>query len=411
MNADYQSGIHQLRKALPFLKKIALIKGKQNILYKSKDWNLIKDLKTIKTLWESMNPAPINLSGVRFIVRRATYERFIASAKGKSHLIGVRNAKYIALVWIEEDGIIPFTTRELSRFLGALMINKPYYYRNCPSKPVKRRDKIETTSKTSEVPFTARLMAHYRAQESKREKPLIIDPYASSLAGDLENYLNTHIRHSLMDYPIVRSLYVEEKLLIPWCKNNTTSQIVILGSGLTSRPYRFKSLSANNHTVFEIDFPDIIRYKEKILENETPLTILKRIGADLSNPYWIEKLKAKGFLHEVPTYWTLEGLVYYLEMDTVSSLLRELNRLSPKGSKVFLDVLQHSRWLKSDDPLYLNTVESFTKHFKWGLDIREVPKFLSNLGWEVSCSFADDHASGKDVGQKAMIFVQGNRQA
>ncbi len=39
-------------------------------------------------------------------------------------------------------------------------------------------------SEGSEVPFTARLLAHYRALESKGDSPLLIDPFAERLAGD-----------------------------------------------------------------------------------------------------------------------------------------------------------------------------------------------------------------------------------
>ena len=42
------------------------------------------------------------------------------------------------------------------------------------------------------IPFTARLMAYYRAQENKNDHPLIIDPYAERFAGDLTSYVDKH---------------------------------------------------------------------------------------------------------------------------------------------------------------------------------------------------------------------------
>jgi hypothetical protein len=69
--------------------------------------------------------------------------------------------------------------------------------------------------------------------------------------------------------------------------------------------------------------------------------------------------------------------------------------------------MQRSRWLNSSEPLFNSHIESFTKHFKWGLDIKQVPQFFGNFGWEIECFFADDHAKGRDVGYKAMIFVHG----
>ena len=69
--------------------------------------------------------------------------------------------------------------------------------------------------------------------------------------------------------------------------------------------------------------------------------------------------------------------------------------------------MQRSRWFESDEPLFENMKDPFSRHFKWGIDIKIVPTFLLSAGWDVSCFFADDYDQGRDVGQKAMIFVQG----
>ncbi|MDF1540135.1 MAG: class I SAM-dependent methyltransferase, partial [Candidatus Thorarchaeota archaeon] len=101
------------------------------------------------------------------------------------------------------------------------------------------------------VPFTARLIAHYRAQESKRENPLIIDPYAERLAGDLQFYAKDHKRTAGSgDYAIVRAHYVENRLRESW---DEYLQIVILGAGLDTRAYRFSPLKGDN-TIIEIDY-------------------------------------------------------------------------------------------------------------------------------------------------------------
>ena len=163
------------------------------------------------------------------------------------------------------------------------------------------------------VPFTARLMAYYRAQERKRETPLIVDPFAERLAGDLTAYLEKHKRYSEMDYSLVRAYYIENKLLTPWCHIHKQSQIVLLGAGLDTRAYRFNPLKTHSHTIFEIDFPVINRYKDEILTGEPPLCKLVRISADLTKPEWTNLLETSGFSNDIPTFWVLEGLVYYME--------------------------------------------------------------------------------------------------
>ncbi len=258
------------------------------------------------------------------------------------------------------------------------------------------------------IPFTARLMAYYRAQENKRDIPLIIDPLAERLAGDMTSYIKEHIRYSEMDYPLVRSYYIEENLLTSWCNKYLKSQIVLLGAGLDTRAYRFKPLQTNTHIIFEIDFPTIIQYKEEILRDEQPLCSLVRLSVDLTNPDWTSYLIKSGFSSDIPTFWVLEGLVYYMEQEIVASLLTKIAEISTDNSQIFVDILQASRWVPF--PIALNGIlTGFPKYFKWGLDIKAVPSFFASTGWNVSCSFADDYDKGRNVGQKGMIYIYGVR--
>ena len=259
-----------------------------------------------------------------------------------------------------------------------------------------------TDYENTTVPFTARLMAYYRAQEYKNNSPLIVDPFAERLAGDMTLYANKHkFIAARGDYPLVRSFYIEENLLSPWCNTKKKSQIVLMGAGLDTRAYRFKPLQTNEHTIFELDFSTIIDYKEKILKNEKPLCDLIRISTDLSNPDWTSHLIKYGFSTDTPTFWVLEGVVYYIEQEVVVSLLNEAAAISVEKSQIFVDVCV---------PVLAELVFGpFTRHFKWGLEKKDVPSFFKTVGWNVSCSYADDHDQGRDVGQRGLMFVQGLR--
>jgi methyltransferase (TIGR00027 family) len=258
----------------------------------------------------------------------------------------------------------------------------------------------ETNNDKTNVSFTARLMAYYRAQEYKNDSPLIIDPFAEQLAGDMTSYADKHkFIVGKGDYPLVRSYYIEKKLLTSWCNTITNSQIVLLGAGLDTRAYRFKPLQINKHTIFEIDFPTLINYKEMTLKKEKPICDLVRISADLSDAEWSSRLLKNGFSVEIPTFWVLEGLVYYMEQKKVVFLLEKIAEMSTKNSQIFVDLCV---------PILSELVFGpFTKHFRWGLEKKTVPAFFANAGWNVSCSYADDHDQGRDVGQRGLIFVHG----
>jgi methyltransferase (TIGR00027 family) len=266
------------------------------------------------------------------------------------------------------------------------------------------RVKLQESRKLNEdnapVTFTARLMAYYRALEVKHDHPLVVDPFAERLAGDLTSYFSKHRRYTEMDYPLVRASYLEKNLLTPWCNTQTKSQIVLLGAGLDTRAYRFKPLQTNIHTLFEIDFPSVIHYKEELLQTEKPLCDIIRVSADLSKFDWIADL-IKGGFSNIPTFWILEGLIYYMEKDAVTTLLSTMSMISAGNSQLFVDTCIPG--------LAEAKVGPFSKHFKWGLDKKDIQPFFAATGWTVSWSYADDHDEGRDVGQKGLIFVQGVR--
>jgi len=446
---NYKKIALKLIQDLPFITSIAIVKRKGRLLFSTDNWNIKADLSRIIDAWKSNNIRSIKVSGLKYSIINITNEKIIAtSTKGKGHIVGAKDDKHKIIVHIEPDGLIIFAYLEMLKILSYFRKKKTHIkkkeklgQRKEIGKKFSSFQKFEKEKKfnidkvlenksylkqdildeNAGIPFTARLMAHYRYQESKRENPLLIDPFAKKLAGNLTSYLKNHIRYSEMDYPIIRSHYIEDKLIIPWCKKNEKSQIVLLGAGLDTRAYRLKSLQTNTHTIFEVDFPTIIKYKKEHLREKKPLCNLIRISTDLSNPIWISHLIEKNFIQDVPTFWILEGLVYYIEKQDAKTLIREIAKLSMEKSEIFVDIMQISRWSSIlienesnnaserdiDRSLKNFIANPYSKHLKWGIDIKNIPSFFLDLGWNVSCSWADEHDQGRDVGQKGMIFVEG----
>ncbi|MFW9915631.1 MAG: class I SAM-dependent methyltransferase [Candidatus Thorarchaeota archaeon] len=269
-------------------------------------------------------------------------------------------------------------------------------------KQPKTQKKQKIDDKKAVLPFTARLMAYYRAQEHKRDCPLIVDPFAERLAGDMTSYVEKHRHFSESDYPIIRSYYIENNLLSSWCKTQAESQIILLGAGLDTRAYRFQPLQANSHTVFELDFALVNHYKEEILKEDQPLCELVRVAANLSNPEWSFQLIKSGFSSDTPTFWVLEGLIYYMDQKAGITLLKRAAEISAANSQIFVDICVPGLAELDFGP--------FARHFKWGLEKKAVQSFFANTGWDVSCSFADEYDQGRDVGQRGLIFIHGTRR-
>ncbi|MEA2070154.1 MAG: class I SAM-dependent methyltransferase [Asgard group archaeon] len=252
------------------------------------------------------------------------------------------------------------------------------------------------------IPYTSRLMAYYRSLEMKKTTPLINDPYAERLAGDMSDYISQHPHFSRMDYPIVRAAYVEEQLLIPWLTNYPAGQIILLGAGLDTKVYRLEVLQ-KSHTFFEIDLPKVIRYKEIVLKEATPNCKLYHIASDLGSKNWFRKLLQTGFSQNKPTFWSIEGLAYYLKKKTFESIMEKISSLNSSNNELFVDLCI---------PAYAElNFGTFTKNFQWGIKIADIHAYFEKFNWDIECNYADTFDQGRDVGQRGLIFVHAFRES
>ena len=418
MPIDYNYIVSKFKENLPFVNHVLIITDKDQFLYIPEEIDDKEEINTLLSCWRSLKRQKFLFNGIYYLTRTCEGKRFIASStSGTGHIVGVRLDDVIMLALIEPDGIIPFTTVEMIKAIASFKTRPQYLDKNTQLGIYQKKinsinsskdlEEDKTNKKETDISFTARLMAYYRAQESERDSPLINDPFAKDLAGDLTSYFKKHVRISEMDYPIVRSYFIEENLLKPWCSSKQKSQIVILGAGLDTRAYRFEPFKLNENSIFEIDFPPLIRYKEEKLNKFKPYCELKRLSLDLSTTNWKENLIKGGFSRDLPTFWILEGLVYYIEQEKFQNLLKQIASISTEDSQIFVDLMHSSRWF----PFYVKdfSEDPYTRHIKWGININHVESFFEASGWKATYSWADDHDQGRNIGQKAMIFIHGTK--
>lgn len=163
------------------------------------------------------------------------------------------------------------------------------------------------------VSATARSVAGMRAKETaKGADALIQDPYAELLAGPASDSWIEKIPEDkalfLIDLLAVRTKYIDAHITSLLTAADGPKQVVILGSGLDTRPYRLDAFSGV--TTFQVDFAEVHSYKNELLAsvNAVPKGVLVSVGADLALPDWVNKLKACGFNQDERTFWLVEGL-------------------------------------------------------------------------------------------------------
>lgn len=212
----------------------------------------------------------------------------------------------------------------------------------------------DTWDLSSSVGATATMVAVGRAVASRgngTDRPLISDPYAEPLVravgvdvfsklasgelspadfddGEAEDGATMLSRMS--DNMAVRTRFFDEFFLQAAAAG--IRQAVILASGLDARAYRLDWPAGT--TVFEIDQPDVIEFKTRVLaaQGAEPAADRRPVAVDLRDD-WPAALRAAGFDPAAPTAWSAEGLLAYLPADDQDRLLDTVTALSAPGSR------------------------------------------------------------------------------
>lgn len=175
-------------------------------------------------------------------------------------------------------------------------------------------------SEISHVSDTALMVAACRAAETELEDAFARDPFASRLAGErgvaiLNAIPNPHI----MRFGVAIRTRVIDDLLQETLAANSVTTVLSLGCGLDTRPWRLKLPSGLRW--IEVDFDDILKYKETLMAGETPQCNRERLAVDLNDGAQRRQLyEAVG---SAQTLMITEGLLLYLPAMTVEALTSE----------------------------------------------------------------------------------------
>jgi len=213
----------------------------------------------------------------------------------------------------------------------------------------------DTWDLASSVGATATMVAVGRAVASRGDRPLISDPYAEPLVRAVGVDLFTQLASGeltpadldggdaadgsvavsrMADNMAVRTRFFDDFFL--GSAEAGIRQAVILASGLDARAYRLDWPAGT--TVFEIDQPEVIEFKTRVLaaQGARPTADRRPVAVDLRDN-WPAALQAAGFDPAAPTAWSAEGLLAYLPADAQDRLLDTVTALSAPGSRFALE--------------------------------------------------------------------------
>ena len=171
------------------------------------------------------------------------------------------------------------------------------------------------------VSDTALMVAACRAHETEQEDAFFRDPFAARLAGDRGRAILRDLPHAnILRFGLaVRTVFIDS-LLREALASHPITTVLSVGCGLDTRPWRLDL--PHNLRWIEVDFAEMLDYKDGILAGEKPRCRRERITADLNDPAQRRAIyKAAGKEHALII---TEGLLLYLPAATVQALAAEI---------------------------------------------------------------------------------------
>ncbi|EUA14419.1 putative S-adenosyl-L-methionine-dependent methyltransferase [Mycobacterium kansasii 732] len=215
------------------------------------------------------------------------------------------------------------------------------------------------------VGATAVMVALARAAETASDNPLIRDQFAEPLVstpelvgvreqvaawwaptpdpGSEADPDLTVDSQQMIDYQAARTHFFDTYFAD--AAGAGIRQAVLLAAGLDSRAYRLDW--PDGTTVYEIDLPKVLEYKERTLaaHGVGPVADRRPVPVDLRHD-WPQALRDSGFDPSRPAAWLAEGLLPFLPASTQEAMFASVDALSGPGSRVAVEIFvfnQHKR--------------------------------------------------------------------
>ncbi|MFN8596295.1 MAG: SAM-dependent methyltransferase [Anaerolineae bacterium] len=217
------------------------------------------------------------------------------------------------------------------------------------------------------------------------------------------------------EYMLARTAYFDR--VVKTALSQSVPQVVFLGAGYDSRPYRFSDLAIAT-TIFELDAAPTQARKREILDRAAVVkpAHLTYMPIDFSVDSLSEVLLQAGFNREAQALFVWEGVTYYLTAQAVDATLAAIKTIALPGSTICFDYAAlSSETLRDENAAKLR--EHMKSNFaaeptRFGVPRGHIAEFLSARGYtvldhlgsaEIVAQFLTLH-DGTAIGQPPALF-------
>jgi len=235
---------------------------------------------------------------------------------------------------------------------------------------------------------TSLWIAANRALGTESNAPLYRDPFARELAGqagfDLVSMMKAAKHRDNTNtigpspYITIRTKFFDDAI-VKGLSAFAIQQVVILAAGMDARAFRLDWPS--NLVLFEVDRDDVFVHKEAVLTHiqARPKCDRRIVCADLTGQ-WTAALQKAGFVSDRPAAFLMEGLLAYLDADSVARLFNELNTIAHPGSWLGFDISDADTLASPRLTQYLKQLETLGS--PWIFGINDPKTYLAKHGWQ-----------------------------
>lgn len=170
------------------------------------------------------------------------------------------------------------------------------------------------------VSDTALMVAACRALESEAEDGFVRDPFAARLAGERGMAMLRAMPYSeILRFGMgVRSRFIDD-LLLEALASYPVATVLSVGAGLDTRPWRL-DLPPELRWI-EVDFAEMLDYKDTLMSGEKPRCRLERLTADVNDSAQRHAIYESA--GSATALMITEGLLMYLPAASVEALADE----------------------------------------------------------------------------------------
>ena len=208
----------------------------------------------------------------------------------------------------------------------------------------------------------------------------------------------------MYEYVIARTKYIDAAFSQALAEQ--FDQVLVFGAGFDTRALRFEA-EAGRTRIFELDVPvtqnaKLQEYRKKGLAIPSNVVF---VAVDFDKESLPRRLDEAGFHTQQRSLFILEGLLMYLQPESVDELFRTIQGYAGPGSRVVFDYV-HASVLRGEGKRYgergaTKMVAQADEPWQFGIESEAIEGFLSTYDLKLT-----DHRDAQAL--EAMYFTDGS---